>query len=102
MNGSLAERRLRQVAKEVEALPDVPRNDEEKLAKLAAACFAETGGTSGIPSPTKTVSAEGKTIERRSDDCLVASATHHVGPVLIRHDQHDVWRGGTAVRHRAS
>jgi hypothetical protein len=42
MNGWSAERRLRRVAKQVEALPDVPGNDEEKLAKLAAACFAET------------------------------------------------------------
>src|ERR1039458_4353336 len=42
MTGPSAERRLRRVAEQVEALPDVPRNDEEKFANLWAACFAET------------------------------------------------------------
>jgi len=42
MNGPSAERRMRRVAKQVEALPMVPQNYEERYAQIGAALLAGT------------------------------------------------------------
>jgi len=42
MNGPSAERRMRRVAKQVEALPMVPQNYEERYAQVEAALLAGT------------------------------------------------------------